>query len=226
MKSLFVLFFLMLCLSVSARAQEVGVNFNGDLDYSDPEALNRIHTTWVRGFLNFFPYYNDPGTLEEDPDLGNFLYLKDQGFKTILNIKYNFSNKAIPALGSDKMANYKAFMQEVSDKIWGHVDVVVVGNEPFIESRQVDRNGPLVDFYQEMCRVVNNYRLDKQEIPIYFGAFNRLYDVNARSSGVNSMLAFVKGTSWIAGIDLHIHHKEMGQMVSMIEYSRDRIRPQ
>jgi len=210
--------------SLTLSGQEVGVNFNQSLQHSVPEDLNRVETTWVRGFLRFFPMYNNPEQLNEDPDLDDFLELQDHGFKTILSIKYNFHDKAIPNVNSEEMANYKDFMQQVLDRVWGQIDIIVVGNEPFIESRSEDRNTVLVDFYQEMTRLVNAYRENHSHIPIYFGAFNRLDLPHRRYEGVKDMLEYVKNTSWMDGVDLHIHHKTQEQMISMIDYAQERIR--
>ena len=224
MKLKFLLIVLLVISSLGLRAQEVGVNFNQSLQHSVPQDLDRVNTTWVRGFFRFFPFYNDQTMLNEDPDLENFLDLQNHGFKTILSIKFNFHNDPIPGVNSQEMSDYKDFMVRVLNRVWGQIDVIVVGNEPFIESMSEDRNTTLVDFYQEMCRVVNGYRQTHTAIPIYFGAFNRLDLPHRRYEGVDKMLEFVKNTTWMDGVDLHIHHKTQDQMREMIDYASERIR--
>lgn len=209
------------------EAQEMGVNFNESLFHAEDVAkLSRTKTTWVRGFLDFFPYFENQSRLTDANDqLDDFLNLKSAGFKTILNIKWNFHSKSYPDTTSTEIASYNQFLQNILNRVLGKIDIIVVGNEPYIESMNDDeRNKRLAPFYQYMCNRVRDYRVGKTSIPIYFGAFNRLYDNYRDTEGVLKMLQFVKEKSWIEGIDLHVHHKENNDIVSMYSYANDRIR--
>lgn len=211
----------------SIKAQEMGVNLNESMFHAEDVAkLSRTKTTWVRGFFDFFPYYENQDRLTDFNDhLEDFLNLKSAGFKTILNIKWNFHNKSYPDTTSTEIAAYTEFLQRFLNRVWGKIDIIVVGNEPYIESmNDEERNTKLPAFYQYMCNKVHEYKTGKKEIPIYFGAFNRLYDFYRDTEGVLKMLEFVKEKSWIEGIDLHIHHKENNDIVSMYSYANDRIR--
>ncbi|WP_346859425.1 LamG-like jellyroll fold domain-containing protein [uncultured Draconibacterium sp.] len=217
----------LIILTLKVDAQEVGVNFNESLFHAEDLAkLSRTKTTWVRGFFDFFPYYEDQDRLTDlDDQLEDFLNLKSAGYKTILNIKWNFHNKSYPDTTSTEIEAYNEFLQRFLDRVWGKIDIIVVGNEPFIESmNNEERNTRLAPFYQYMCNRVNEYRTGKEATPIYFGAFNRLYDFYRDTEGVLTMLDFVKKTPWIEGIDLHIHHKNNNDIVSMYSYADARIR--
>ncbi|WP_163326069.1 LamG-like jellyroll fold domain-containing protein [Draconibacterium mangrovi] len=208
-------------------AQEVGVNFNESLFHAeDVTKLARTKTTWVRGFFDFFPYYENQERLTDvDDQLEDFLNLKSAGYKTILNIKWNFHNKSYPDTTSTEIAAYNEFLQRFLDRVWGKIDIIVVGNEPFIESmNDEERNTRLAPFYKYMCNRVNDYRHGKENIPIYFGAFNRLYDNFRDTEGVLKMLEFARETPWLEGIDIHIHHKNNSEFVSMYSYADARIR--
>lgn len=209
------------------RAQEMGVNFNESLFHAEDVAkLSRTKTTWVRGFFDFFSYYENQNRLSDANDqLDDFLNLKSAGFKTILNIKWNFHNKSYPDTTSTEIAAYNEFLQRFLNRVWEKIDIIVVGNEPFIESmNDEERNKRLAPFYQYMCTRVRDYRIGKNAVPIYFGAFNRLYSNFRDTEGVLKMLQFAKEKPWIEGIDLHIHHKENNEFVSMYSYANDRIR--
>ncbi|MCG6186305.1 LamG-like jellyroll fold domain-containing protein [Maribellus maritimus] len=219
-----------LCLmftSLWIHAQEMGINFNESLFHAeDVDKLGRTKTTWVRGFFEFFKYYENQSSLTDvDDQLEDFLNLKNAGYKTILNIKWNFHNQSYPDTTSAEIVAYNEFLQRVLDRVWGKIDIIVVGNEPFIESmNDLERNTRLAPFYQFMCNRVHEYKNGKADIPIYFGAFNRLYDFYRDTDGVLQMLNFVKETPWIEGIDLHIHHKNNNDIVSMYSYADARIR--
>lgn len=217
----------LLFISLSVAAQEMGVNFNASLfQAEDLTKLARTKTTWVRGFFDFFAYYQNQDRLTDPNDqLQAFLNLKSSGYKTILNIKWNFHNKAYPDTTSTEIAAYNEFLQRFLNRVWGKIDIIVVGNEPFIESmNDSERNNNLAPFYQYMCNRVHEYKAGKEDIPIYFGAFNRLYDTYRGNETVLKMLEFVKEKPWMAGVDLHIHHKNYSDITSMYSYANDRIR--
>lgn len=210
---------------VDPPAQKVGINVNGQFDVMKLENVNRSGTTWVRGFIDFFQFYPSEVALENDDRIKNYLALKDEGYKNILNIKWNFSNKSFPAAGSDEMTNYKAYLDKLLDKVWSSTDIIVVGNEPFIESKKDERGNKLVTFYQQIANHIKNYRADSHhDIPIFVGAFNNLYLDGWRTQAVNDLLSFANSNPWIAGVDLHIHHSAIDQINDFIDYVDLRIR--
>jgi hypothetical protein len=205
-------------------AQAVGVNFNGQFDFIDDDNLERTETSWVRGFIDFFQFYEDPDKLKNDQRLLKYLDLKSKGYKTILNIKWNFHNRSFPEPGSQEMKDYKAFLKLLLNEVWNKTDIIVVGNEPFIESPPAERNTSLVPFYTEMAKEVNRYREDKNHVPIYIGSFDNMYLEGKRTEGVQELLAFAKNESWLAGISLHIHHSAIEQVNTAMDYVHNKIR--
>jgi len=220
-----VMLIVLLAIVANGYAQQVGVNFNGQFDQVDYDNLERSKTTWVRGFIDFFKYYEDPGLLETDPRILNYLELQDNGYKTILNIKWNYRQKSFPEYGSAEMDKIRKFLLQILDKVWGHTDIMVAGNEPFIESKPADRDNSLIPFYQDMARTFNTYRSTHDYKPIYVGAFNNLYLSQSFTFGVEEMLEFARESDWIAGIDLHIHHAAIEDLSQAMENVMDKIRP-
>ncbi|MEH0152867.1 hypothetical protein V6R21_01910 [Limibacter armeniacum] len=210
------------------EVQAFGINYNGQLDFVDYDNLQRTQTTWVRGFVDFFQFYNDPSKLDTDVRIQNYLTLKDNGYKTILNIKWDFKGKGLsmPAVGSQEMTDYKNFLTQVLNKVWNKTDIIVVGNEPFIETPIGERDQRLVDFYKEIAKKVKNYRTNqtKNDTPIFLGAINNLYQNSLRTQAVVDLLAFVKEKNWISGIDLHIHHSAIEDITGSMDYVNTRIR--
>jgi hypothetical protein len=215
-------------------AQAFGVNYNGQFEQIVYNDLQRTQTTWVRGFVDFFQFYPVVENLETDRRLLNFLELKNNGYKTILNIKWDFSNKPFPEPGSAEIANYKKYLKKVLGKVWKETDLIVVGNEPFIESRITDRDERLVAFYMEMAREVDDFKKGQgvgigngkgiRDVKIYLGAINNLYQPALRTRAVEQLLAFVNSEPWIAGIDLHIHHADPIQLNQSMDYVQNKIR--
>ena len=215
----------------SSFEPHLGVNYNGQFDRINDTDLERTQTTWVRGFVDFFQFYERPEKLETDQRLQKYLALKGNGYKTILNIKWNFRDReGFPALGSSEMKSYKQFLRELLETVWPETSILVIGNEPFIESKKGERGERLVAFYREIAQVVREFRenrggeLGNGDLPIYVGAFNNLYLQGWQTEGVDDLFAFVRDEPWIAGVDLHIHHGGTKQMNDFLDYASDRIR--
>lgn len=215
-------------------AQTVGVNFNGQFDMVDLTDLERTNTTWVRGFTDFFQLYPQVEKLHTDQRLAKYLELKKNGYKTILNIKWDFSNKSFPDPESEEMDDYKKYLRKLLGKIWMSTDIIVIGNEPFIESRPAERDQRLVAFYIEIAKEVRDFKKGKgvgngigkgvKQVPIYLGAFNNLYLPGWRTPAVEELLTFTRQEPWIAGIDLHIHHSGTHQLYQTMDYVDNKIR--
>lgn len=222
--------------SVSNFSPQVGVNYNGQFDRVKFKDLERTQTTWVRGFIDFFQFYQNPEKLRTDQRMQKYLELKDHGYKTILNIKWNFHNRDFPEPGSETMEKYKAFLRRLLNKVWMQTDIIVAGNEPFIESKKSERGDRLVTFYKEIAKTINNFKkgigsandmaLDRgaDKPALYIGAFNNLYWPGWRTDAVKSLLSFVKEKPWISGIDLHLHHNGFRQLHQAIDFAVDKIR--
>lgn len=205
--------------------QDFGVNVNGQYDLMKFDNLERTQTQWVRGFIDVLQLFPDEHRLESSQRIKNYLQLKEEGYKTILNLKWNFSNRSFPERSSEEMADYTAYLQKLLDTVWNSTDIIVIGNEPYIESRPEERRAELLDFYKEVAYVVKTYRANhSKEVPIFVGAFNNLYLEGWQTDSVEELLAFAEKTSWIAGIDLHIHHSAISQLNTAMDFVEARIR--
>ncbi|HEX5552985.1 MAG TPA: hypothetical protein VFX43_07015 [Chitinophagaceae bacterium] len=205
----------------------LGVNYNGQFDFVDFEDLGRTETRWVRGFIDFFQFYDKPSLLQSDPRILNYLRLKDHGYKTILNIKWNFSQRNFPDTAGPEMRRYTAFLTTLLNRVWSETDLIVVGNEPFIESKVTNRGDSLVQFYEKVAHDVENFETHRKHLerkPIFIGAFNNLYLSSWQTNSVEKLLAFAKSDPWIGGVDLHIHHNGINQLKVAMNAVKDQIR--
>ncbi|MDT0677896.1 hypothetical protein [Autumnicola musiva] len=207
------------------ETQNLGVNFNEQLDYIDNDALLALHTDWVRGFVDFFRYYEDPTLISSDAKITRYLGLQTYGFKTVLNIKWLFRGSDYPAAGSPEMASQMAVLEQILARVWDKTDVIVVGNEPFIETDPEDYGAAMYDYYVEATNVVKAYGEEHGERPIFFGSFDNMYQSRRQNLEVlNDLLDFSSNTSWIAGVDLHIHHSSTQEMRDALDFVSARIR--
>lgn len=206
----------------------LGVNYNEQLPFVDFNDLERSKTIWVRGFIDFFQMYENPSALHSDERIIKYLSLKPAGYRAILNIKWNFKVRAqsFPAEGSATMKLYLGFLECLLEKVWLQTDILVIGNEPFIETSAENKDQRLVGFYKAVAATVKKFR-EKQHghfVPVFVGAFNNLYDQSWRTEATQSLMDYAKGDPGIAGIDLHIHHATMDQMKSALQYAAGQMR--
>src|SRR5690606_16122538 len=142
----------------------------------------------------------------------------------ILNIKWRFHNEPFPDPESAEMQEYIKFLGKILNKFWNKLDVIVVGNEPFIESRSIDRDVHLVNFYKKMTEAVVQYRGNRKFIPIYIGAFDNIYLQENRRKGFIDLMAYAKSNAEVEGVTVHAHHSTIEELRFSIEYTSDHIR--
>lgn len=205
-----------------------GVNYNESLEKIDNRELDLTGTKWVRGFLEVFQLYDQRNALDQNERINKYLTLKDSGYNTWINLKFNFKTRPYPAAKSAEWNAYLDFVEVVLAKIMSKTDVLVVGNEPFIESENKDYDTSLLLFYQDVLERVNLY-FSKNNIkkPIFLGATENIYTSNRQNNtAVNKFIDLAKQTPFVAGFDVHIHHTKLDEIDASLNYVSQRIRPE
>ncbi|MBM6405017.1 hypothetical protein JQN72_12265 [Phycicoccus sp. CSK15P-2] len=208
-----------------ASASDLGVNYNGLTRAVNDSELDRVGTGLARGFLDIRALQRGGvGSLDSDPDVAGFTRISGTGRRAVLNLKFDFRGDSFPAdADSTRFKDLRAFTTEVLDRVYASTDVLVVGNEPFIESDPADRNQSLVDFYTHMANHVIAYNKTRRDIPVYVGAFNNLQKSGWRTPATEKLIAYAKNTPRIAGIDLHMHVGAIPEMDQAITWARGRL---
>lgn len=215
---------LLLALAPKAFASELGVNYNGVLSQIDKGDLARCNAKLIRGFVDYYEFESGKKNLKTDDGLKKLHAAHLAGYKTIINIKFNFEKKNLPTTAA-AVNSELSYLDTLVGGIYPDCDVLVCGNEPFIESKIDQRDSRLVNFYEAAALKLNVF-LSKQtrQIPLYLGAFNNLWKPSWQTPAVVSLLQFASASSWLAGIDLHIHHTELSDIDGAFEYVNPRIR--
>lgn len=211
-------------LSGTARSAVLGINYNQFLVQIDAGDLKRTKATWVRGFVDYHLFRAGRFKLNSDPGLAKLSSLRKSGTQVILNIKFDFEGRDIPT-GARAIAIELRYLDRLLPRVYPLADILVAGNEPFIESKPAQRDARLVSFYVAAAKKIKAFR-DRQSrpIPIYIGAFNNLWKPSWQSPAASALLKFAHDMPWIAGIDLHIHHTELSDIDGAFEFTSPRIR--
>jgi hypothetical protein len=221
-----------------ALAQEVGTNPGappqalGVLGADYDQNLTDIHypelraagARWLRGF---YPMPNaDMVNPADDPAIQAILTAGKRGYGTVLGLKFPYNNAAMPAPGSPAMTLALARLDKVLPAVMGNVNILVIGNEPFIESLPADRGDALNVFYETVAERVIAYRqAHGGRTRLYMGALNRLDLPANQTAGTERWMAFARETTELAGVDIHPHVPSPEAVQPFLDYILPRLRP-
>ncbi|OAP25084.1 MULTISPECIES: hypothetical protein [Amycolatopsis] len=201
----------------------LGANFNADPDTMGWDELRRSGTKWVRGFTAMPDL--DKHDAAENPTIKKLRQAADRQYGTVLSLKFPYfpdSRKPIPRPGTPAMQADLARVGKVLPAVMDKVDILVIGNEPFIECPQSDwNNGALNEFYETVAAQVIKQR--KGKTVLYMGALNNLEDPQWTGTGTERWMAYVRDTPEIEGTDLHPHVGAPDQVRAFLDYTLPRL---
>jgi hypothetical protein len=119
-------------------------------------------------------------------------------------------------------------LDKVLPIVLDRIDILTIGNEPFIESRMADRGDRLNDFYETVAQHVIDFRAKhfgaRCKTRLYMGALNRLHRLGGRTPAVERWMRFVRDTPAIEGVDIHPHLPFSGAGQRYLDYILPRMR--
>ncbi|UKD51005.1 MULTISPECIES: hypothetical protein [Amycolatopsis] len=197
----------------------LGANFNADPDTMGWDELQRSAAKWVRGFTAMPDLDKHDAT--ENPTIKTLRQAADRQYGTVLSLKFPYfpdSHKQIPRPGTPAMQADLARVDKVLPAVMDKVDILVIGNEPFIECPQSDwNNGALNEFYETVAAHVIKQR--KGKTVLYMGALNNLENPKWTGAGTERWMKYVRETPEIEGTDLHPHVGAPDQVQAFLDYT-------
>lgn len=214
-------------LPAGAQAQNaLGANFNEhyeDVAYPD---LERSGTQWVRIFVSM-PEIDRFGAADHGA-VKTILDVSKHGYKTILTLKHAYIGVPFPQAGGDAYRKDIERVDAVLRQVMGKIDILVIGNEPFIESRPVDRNANFNAYYEGLAKRAIEYRAkhcgEGCKTRIYMGALKQLERPEARTSATERWMEFVRTTPEIDGVTIHPHVARIEASKDYVDYILPRMR--
>jgi hypothetical protein len=204
----------------------LGANFNGDPAKVKFSELGPISATWLRGF---FPMRDaDEGAISEKPQIKTLLEAKERGFGTVLSLKFPYNEQDIPTPGTDAWRTAFERVKKVLPTVMDRVDILVIGNEPFLETPKGQRDRRLNLFYEKIARYIISYRNEHsaRKTKLYMGALNHLDWKNGQTGATKRWMKFVKKTKDIEGVDIHPHVTSLAGAKKYLDYILPRMRPE
>lgn len=204
----------------------LGANFNEDAGSVTFEELRDLRAGWLRGFV---PLHELPDEVAEQAAVEKLLAAHRDGYGTVLSLKFPFGNRPVPEPGSAAMAVQLARVDKVLEAVLDSVDVLAIGNEPFIESLPEDRrSGALNTFYEKVAAHIIAYR--RKRFPrgcrtrLYMGALNHLDRPHELTEATARWLSFVRRTRQLDGVDIHPHVSSPQGAQAYLDYILPRLR--
>lgn len=212
---------------VAATAQNaLGANYNEHFEDVDYGELDRADAKWVRIFLTM-PLVDRDGAAGAGA-VRTILDADKRGYKTILSLKFAYNRVPFPKADSAEFDRQLARLDAVLPLVMGKVDMLVIGNEPFIESRQQDWNDNFNLFYEKLAARAIAYRKANCgancKTRLYMGSFNQLWNPKWRTPTTERWMAYVKATPEIDGVDIHPHVTAIEQTKVFLDYVIPRMR--
>ncbi|MGP3985806.1 hypothetical protein [Streptomyces sp. 3N207] len=204
----------------------LGANFNGDPAKVTFDELEGVSATWLRGF---FPMRDaDKGAISEKPQIKKLLEAKERGYGTVLSLKFPYNEQDIPTPGTDAWKTAFERVKKVLPTIMDRVDILVIGNEPFLETRKNQRDRRLNLFYEKIAQYIIAYRAEHsaRKTKLYMGALNHLDWANGQTGATKRWMKFVKKTKDIEGVDIHPHVTSLAGAKKYLDYILPRMRPE
>lgn len=197
-----------------------GVNLNRHPEDLDISLMNNIGATWMRANADILTYA--ASSSYSFADWSTFKTAHTEGKYGIVNLMWDFEryNERIPVPESAREKELFHYLDtEVLPALLPTADIIVVGNEPFVNTLEADwaynasfKGIPVVTFYTRVAAHLEQYLNEhsiRDQKKIYMGAFTRLYS-NTMQTGegkaaVAALLTFADSTPYIDGIDIHTH---------------------
>ncbi|KAJ6102736.1 hypothetical protein N7486_005163 [Penicillium sp. IBT 16267x] len=203
----------------------LGANFNEKLTWMDRSELERVKTKWIRGFIDM--HQIDALHAAQDPNMQALFKAIYAGYKTILSFKWNYTNLNFPAVNSAAITTEVERLDRLLPLVMGKVDILVIGNEPFIEVQQGHADARLNIFYETLANTVIRFRNTHggTSTRLYMGAPNRLDLPAKRTPAIERMLHFIASRPELEGVDLHPHMSTLQGHRLMLAYVLPRLRP-
>ncbi|MEV4644531.1 hypothetical protein [Saccharopolyspora sp. NPDC049357] len=210
---------------LSSPTGVLGANFNGDPSIMTWAGLERAEATWVRGFAAMPDL--DEGAPADNRAIKTLLEAVDRKYGAVLSLKFPYfprSHDRIPRPGTEEMKKDLARVDKVLPEVMGEVDVLVIGNEPFIECPKADwTNGAINDFYETVAEHVIDYRAknfpEGCKTVLYMGSLNHLDQPDEWiNSGTDRWMKYVRDTPEIEGTDIHPHVDEPDGAQAYLDY--------
>jgi hypothetical protein len=148
----------------------------------------------------------------------------------VLSLKFPYTRRPVPTPGTEAYARELQRLDALLPLVMDEVDILVVGNEPFLETREEDRvTGRLNAFYEALAQHVIEYR-DARFGPacrtrLYMGALNRLDRPGGRSAATDRWMAFTRDVPGLDGVDIHPHLAAPEDVHPFLDFVLPRLRP-
>lgn len=218
-----------LLIGQASLAQQMGANYNENLDQIDPGLINQSGTKWVRAFVNVLTLVNinNAGTITgvntnavNNTKIGPFLDCRQHNANLILSLKFDFKNllgNRVPLHNTPEFTHIKNAIVQLlkrnagGRKLGKNLAILTVGNEPMYETPSFG----VPNYTSFTDKMINQMALlrgnNNWSYEIFTGAVNDFS--NKTNDGIaNATIDIAKTNNNVDGMDIHIHVSAYNQI--------------
>jgi hypothetical protein len=226
--------------TIDVHSQELGANYNENIDQINNDMILDSGVRWIRGFVHIPRYFLNVSTsgvvtgvnlsaIRNFDPIDKFIGVKElevggEPIKTILSFKldFKFRDMGVPEDGSAAMYYFmtaiETFLKEKD--LGAKIDILVVGNEPMWETEQADVD-KLEVLTNKLIDLVYAMREERAgwDYKIYTGALNRVNELR-NNVILQRIIKITKENDKVDGIDLHPHVRDLNVIRQDLLYIR------
>ncbi|MFI6663118.1 hypothetical protein ACIBL8_47460 [Streptomyces sp. NPDC050523] len=204
----------------------LAANLNANYQGGSFAGLESVSASWVRGIQMTFRA--DQEEFPADTTVGYLLEAANRGYGTVLCLCYLYRDQPLPRPGTEEFQREIKRTDKILDACLGKVDVLVIGNEPFVDTGRQDGGEAVNAFYQAMAKHVIAYRKakcgDRCRTQLYMGALTFITTPASQTPAVEEWMRFTRETPQIQGTDIHPHEATAEESTAYLDYILPRMR--
>jgi len=157
------------------------------------------------------------------------------GRRVILSLKWNLKDRKqrVPEPGGDVERAWFEWVEGLLTSCDGKLAIFTLANEPMIDTAPEDLTPgpdgvvPFARFTERLLAHVSSLGVrdsDGQPLSLYVGAFTRLQTERMQASpAVNALLALAARDDRVAGVDVHLHNRNLDEARAALAYARRQV---
>lgn len=219
-----------------AHSQELGLNFNHNMEHIDFGYVEKTGVSWLRTTPRILDYTAGILEIENDPALDSLIEANRRGYEIAFGYRWDFKkrNMPLPAPDSPEESTVFSSARQMLSRVAPHIRILKLGNEPAFETLPEDlipnSEGeiPLLSFTDRLLRkvVIPFYNSNTElALPqIYVGSIVWPYHPKQQNSpATRALIKYTEDTPEITGLSIHLHIRKIEDIEASFRFIRSRM---
>lgn len=190
-------------------AQEIGANYNHELQSIDLEYAKKTGLEWISVTPNIFEYIRREKNVETEPGLEKVIAAAKAGYKITFGFSWDFKkyNLSIPDSASAQEQEYFAVVLRMLERVGPYIKILNLGYDRNIETKE----DILVRFTERLLTEASNWYNNHPEFKrpdMYIGA------------GVRGLIQMAQDDERVKGLAINLHVSDSVEIQENLRFVR------